>query len=475
MSRIDEIAREIAAIPLAIYGFSFIKACASASGVLLDVSAIPGVRTVFFTISALVLAIVIYRLGPQRIRERGLGIGMACFFLSILFLGIAAFNVTQSFTDGILLASIMTQSAGNVFLSALWIDLYAALNPNQAIFANSCAVIMAQCIVFFTEFNPAPRALFLLAVLAIASILAYRFARRELNCHDRYERDARLPEPHCADDAASELFPIPRKAMLFIAAYSFACGVAAPTGDVISARYATAIPSAIVIILMLISGTRFNASILFRIALPLMTGGFLLVAVVPGFSGPVSSLVLHAGYSAMELLLVLMVCAISCKTGASAIWLFSLLAATQFGTRVLGIGIGSLVSYLGVPSISAIFKIIVLTIIAMTTVSLMSEKGRFIFKELEETAEMRDESSGGASGSDCTAARLSSLIAAHDLTDRETEVFRLAMQGKTNGQIANDMFISEGTVKSHLHHIYQKFGISSRKELFSLVDDTDRK
>ena len=69
-----------------------------------------------------------------------------------------------------------------------------------------------------------------------------------------------------------------------------------------------------------------------------------------------------------------------------------------------------------------------------------------------------------------TLIRLNSLSAAHGLTDRETELFHLVMQGKTNLQIANDMFISEGTVKAHLHHIYQKFGISSRKDLFSLVE-----
>lgn len=46
----------------------------------------------------------------------------------------------------------------------------------------------------------------------------------------------------------------------------------------------------------------------------------------------------------------------------------------------------------------------------------------------------------------------------------------LVVKGKTNNQIARDMFISIGTVKAHLYHIYQKLGIHTRKELFALLE-----
>jgi len=49
-----------------------------------------------------------------------------------------------------------------------------------------------------------------------------------------------------------------------------------------------------------------------------------------------------------------------------------------------------------------------------------------------------------------------------DLTPREREVLRLLIKGSTNKEIANDLFISEKTVKSHLNKIFKKLNVSRR-------------
>jgi predicted ATPase/DNA-binding CsgD family transcriptional regulator len=51
------------------------------------------------------------------------------------------------------------------------------------------------------------------------------------------------------------------------------------------------------------------------------------------------------------------------------------------------------------------------------------------------------------------------------LTPTELEVMRHTAAGLTNPQIGERMFISRGTVKAHLSHIFAKLGISSRTEL----------
>ncbi len=51
-----------------------------------------------------------------------------------------------------------------------------------------------------------------------------------------------------------------------------------------------------------------------------------------------------------------------------------------------------------------------------------------------------------------------------DLTEREMDVFRLVVQGKSNQQIADAMVITIATVKAHMSNILAKLQVSSRAE-----------
>lgn len=50
------------------------------------------------------------------------------------------------------------------------------------------------------------------------------------------------------------------------------------------------------------------------------------------------------------------------------------------------------------------------------------------------------------------------------LTDREREILRCAAAGRTNKEIADQLCVSIETVKTHLHHIYQKLSVDGRVE-----------
>ena len=50
------------------------------------------------------------------------------------------------------------------------------------------------------------------------------------------------------------------------------------------------------------------------------------------------------------------------------------------------------------------------------------------------------------------------------LTERELEVLELLGSGRTNREIASDLFISVGTIKAHTANIYRKLGARSRAE-----------
>jgi DNA-binding NarL/FixJ family response regulator len=57
------------------------------------------------------------------------------------------------------------------------------------------------------------------------------------------------------------------------------------------------------------------------------------------------------------------------------------------------------------------------------------------------------------------------------LTERELAVLRLVAAGRTNREVANDLFVAEGTVKAHVASIYRKLGVHSRAEaVFKAAD-----
>lgn len=65
------------------------------------------------------------------------------------------------------------------------------------------------------------------------------------------------------------------------------------------------------------------------------------------------------------------------------------------------------------------------------------------------------------------------LTVKHGLSPREREVLYYLGRGYNHGYVAEKLYISENTVRTHVRHIYGKLGINSREELLSLIDSED--
>ena len=62
---------------------------------------------------------------------------------------------------------------------------------------------------------------------------------------------------------------------------------------------------------------------------------------------------------------------------------------------------------------------------------------------------------------------------AASLTDTELKVVNLIAEGATNRSVATELHLSLHTVKTHVHNVFAKLGITSRAQLAQLMRGSD--
>lgn len=119
-----------------------------------------------------------------------------------------------------------------------------------------------------------------------------------------------------------------------------------------------------------------------------------------------------------------------------------------------------------------------LTVVTLVAVSLLFIAHLFLFTEtdlikigigevnLVGNARNHDVRREGGPVDPCIA-----IVALYALSPRESEVLPLLLEGRTISRIQETLFISAGTVSTHIRHIYQKTGVNNRQELIDLAKD----
>jgi two-component system NarL family response regulator len=82
---------------------------------------------------------------------------------------------------------------------------------------------------------------------------------------------------------------------------------------------------------------------------------------------------------------------------------------------------------------------------------------------------IRDVLSGKSYLAPAAAAKLAEGVTRVQLTPREMAALRLMADGKANKEIASELSISERTVKTHLGHLFEKLGVTSRTEAIKVA------
>jgi len=82
---------------------------------------------------------------------------------------------------------------------------------------------------------------------------------------------------------------------------------------------------------------------------------------------------------------------------------------------------------------------------------------------------IRDVLAGKTYLAPAAAAKLAEGVTRIQLTPREMATLRLMADGKANKEIASELAIGERTVKTHLGHLFEKLGVTSRTEAIKVA------
>lgn len=213
---------------------------------------------------------------------------------------------------------------------------------------------------------------------------------------------------------------------------------------------------------------RISLNAVSKSALPLMLCGFLLVP-FEGFLGSIiSSYMISIGYSLMSLLVSLMLYDISKRFGLFAICLLGSKNAMQIFV-VMGSDIAGAVDSSALPAgtADALLTALVVALLFFAAFILFSEKEltstwgvKFMESEALTEEGLRNKQ---------IEKRCDYLSLTCKLSPREDEVLRLYAKGLNGPQIEKELFIAEGTLKTHTRHIYEKLGVPNRKGLYDAI------
>lgn len=197
----------------------------------------------------------------------------------------------------------------------------------------------------------------------------------------------------------------------------------------------------------------------YRLAVLVMMAGFLFVPVLGDFGVPGEAIVL-AGYLGLTAVLAVLFLSVAHLTGGDPALSFARGFTALYAGELGGLLLGNLIDF-AEPAGALPFATVACAGLAALYAFL------FLFTERDFAALSAIVRVADRFGDACA------LIASErGLSKRESEVLPLALKGRTNERIADELCISKSTVDTHLRRIYGKCGVHSRQELIDLGEKT---
>ena len=349
-------------------------------------------------------------------------------------------------------------AAGYTAMLMLWFELFGCISSGRMVLAYACSNILGAAIWQLLSSLSIVSAYVLLLVLPLlsAAALLSGFGKPEA------QREAALATT--AEDAFPSLAPFWRSAV-WIGCFSLATGFFLSYRTTLQVSLAYVLTGLLVIIGAALFSKRFDFSILYRISLPFIIVGIIVAPFIGGES-PLASLLVSVGKEAALTIALAIACNVAYRRRISAAYTagivyFANIAAMLVG-KMLQTYMGPICEGLGVPESAIFIGICVLCVVAAALE--FNENHFFLhWEETELPTKRRQEKE------ELAERRIHELARSSKLSPREEEIFSLMAQGRSYAEIADDLFISQNTVRVHANHIFSKIGAKDRESLLEIV------
>lgn len=179
VGRFGAVYQSVAAIPIVFYGYAFHRVSTSLFQVpfaAVDKGHIVPSFGIFVGLFASLVALAVLLLGSEKVRRIALPVGAISQLAAGLLVALVYYQVVDD--PVVALVGGVLGSFATTLLSALWIDLYARLNPVRAVWCGAVALLISQALVFLVEGNALYRVFVVLACAPLLSLACFLAAVR---------------------------------------------------------------------------------------------------------------------------------------------------------------------------------------------------------------------------------------------------------------------------------------------------------
>lgn len=348
---------------------------------------------------------------------------------------------------------------GSSVILILWSEFFGSLSPLRVALYYSLAIFLgAALMVLFLGLDT----IYVVVISVFLPLVCLMWFKESMG---KIEPDD-LPKKKVKHEGPS--FPI--KPVVLMSLCAFVIGFTQLSAEAFwypAGYLGELLVSALLVFGILSSAKYFNFGIIYRIALPLIIISMLFIAPNLVFIPEVSVFLFDGGYSALAVLIMIIMSNITYRFGANAVWINGF----ERGVRYLALTLGWVIREYLVPGLPEDWQMYTQIIVIAGVVVAFA----IIFFSEDELSSrwgvsLRPEEADKASIERAeTFIRVSEVAKNYQLTSREEEVLQLLAKKESLLQIEKELYIAEGTLRAHISHIYQKTGVHSRKELLELL------